>query len=415
VQTVSDPESRTTTYGYDLAERLTSVLDPMGRATTLGYDAVDELTGVQYSDGTTPNVSYSYTAGGLPSIMQDGTGVTEYTYDPLDRLSDEINGAGSEVQYGYDLAGNLATVGYPDGSLVTRTYTPTNLLQSVTDWSDHTSSFGYDANSNLTNETYPNGVQATLAYDRADALTGIAGSRNGSPFWTFGYARDPLSRAQTATDPVTSASHTYGYDPNGRLTSDATGGGSSPTYGYDAGDNLTSITDAATNPVQTFSPDIAHQLSELTTTVNGSLTSDTPYGYNQDGDRTGASDSVTGDATTYGYNQTDELTSYLLGTTAASYAYNGNGLRTSKTVGGTTIQEAWYTAERLPLLIQDGIIKGTDGRDGTPPAQIAGLLTSTNRQSQSSCSVPVEVDVLESWRAHTRSCDNSSCPDSMRV
>jgi hypothetical protein len=58
--------------------------------------------------------------------------------------------------------------------------------------------------------------------------------------------------------------------------------------------------------------------------------------------------------------------------TAATYAYNGDGLRMSKTVNGTTTQQTWNTAEGLPLLIQDGTIKEIDGLGGLPLEQITG-------------------------------------------
>jgi hypothetical protein len=61
---------------------------------------------------------------------------------------------------------------------------------------------------------------------------------------------------------------------------------------------------------------------------------------------------------------------------SATYAYNGDGLRQSKTVGGTTTQETWHTAEGLPLLIQHGATKEITGPDGLPLEQITGMLTS---------------------------------------
>jgi RHS repeat-associated protein len=96
------------------------------------------------------------------------------------------------------------------------------------------------------------------------------------------------------------------------------------------------------------------------------------YGYNADGDRTSDTDSIIGTTAAYGYDQFDRLTSYTTGSTSATYTYNGDGLRTSKTVNGTTTQETWDTAEGLPLLIQDGTTNEIDGPDGLPLEQISG-------------------------------------------
>ena len=75
---------------------------------------------------------------------------------------------------------------------------------------------------------------------------------------------------------------------------------------------------------------------------------------------------------TYGYDQLDRLTSFSKGSTSAGHAYNGDGLRQSKTVGGTTTQGTWDTAEGLPLLIEGGTTTEIDGPDGLPLEQITG-------------------------------------------
>jgi YD repeat-containing protein len=110
--------------------------------------------------------------------------------------------------------------------------------------------------------------------------------------------------------------------------------------------------------------------------LGGTTTHNTSYDYNADGDRTSATDSITGTTTTtYGYDQFYELTSYAKGSTSVTYAYNGDGLRTSKIVNGTTTQETWDTAEGLPVLIQDGTTKEIDGPDGLPLEQVTGTGT----------------------------------------
>ena len=84
-------------------------------------------------------------------------------------------------------------------------------------------------------------------------------------------------------------------------------------------------------------------------------------------DKTG--DLVQAGPTTLGYNQADELTSY--GTTA-SYAYNGGGLRMSKTVSGTTTDFAWNTTGSTPLLIAAGTTYYLYGPGGQPIEQLTG-------------------------------------------
>lgn len=54
----------------------------------------------------------------------------------------------------------------------------------------------------------------------------------------------------------------------------------------------------------------------------------------------------------------------------ASYTYNGDGLRMSKTVNGSTEQFSWDLAEGIPLMLQDGSTQVVDGPGGMPIEQI---------------------------------------------
>ena len=53
-----------------------------------------------------------------------------------------------------------------------------------------------------------------------------------------------------------------------------------------------------------------------------------------------------------------------------TYGYNGDGLRTSETISGTTTYLAWDFAESLPLILNDGINSYIYGPGGLPVEQI---------------------------------------------
>jgi RHS repeat-associated protein len=74
------------------------------------------------------------------------------------------------------------------------------------------------------------------------------------------------------------------------------------------------------------------------------------FTYDAGGDRTGFTAS-NGASQTYSYNQALELTG--IGS-EVSYAYNGDGLRMSKTVGGTATPFTWDVAGGLPSVLEDG-------------------------------------------------------------
>jgi RHS repeat-associated protein len=92
------------------------------------------------------------------------------------------------------------------------------------------------------------------------------------------------------------------------------------------------------------------------------------FTYDAEGDRTGVSAS-NGSSATLSYNQALELTD--IGG-AGSYAYNGDGLRMSKTVGATKAPFTWDVAGGLPLLLEDVTNAYIYGPGGLPLEQVNG-------------------------------------------
>jgi RHS repeat-associated protein len=89
------------------------------------------------------------------------------------------------------------------------------------------------------------------------------------------------------------------------------------------------------------------------------------FTYDANGDRTGVTSP--GGTVTLGYDQADRLTSISGGT---SYRYDGDGLRTSKTVGSETTGFVWDQSGDLPLLLQAGSTSYIYGPHGQPIEQI---------------------------------------------
>jgi RHS repeat-associated protein len=372
---MSDADLRKASYGYDGAGNLLTVLDPLGRTTTYGYDTANQLKSISYSDLKTPNVSFTYDSDGQRLSMADGTGTSSYSYDSLHRLTQSTNGASQQVQYGYDLKGHLTSLIYPGGTnAVTRSYDAAGRLSSVADWLNHTTTFGFDADSNLTTESYPNTTVAKFTYDAADRLMGIVDTtgRKNTQFLNFGYSRDAANQL-TADNALA-----YGYDAINRLTTSTAGG--SFTYGYDNGDNLTSIAIAASTTTG-LAYDVAHQLQSYTKMNGTTLVQKLLYTYDQDGNRITRTDQ-TNAITSYGWDQANRLTSYTAGSTTASYVYNGDGLRMSKTLSGTAEPFVWDVAEGLPLIIKDGATSYVTGPGGLPLEQIIGTTVNYFHQDQ---------------------------------
>jgi RHS repeat-associated protein len=176
--------------------------------------------------------------------MTDGTGTTSYSYDALNRLTSQTNGAGQSVAYGYDLKGDPTSITYPNGKTVSRSYDAAGRLTRITDWLGHSTTFTPDADSNTAGVAYPNGITASSVFDAADQVTKITHvNAGGATVAGFTYTRDGNSQltGTTPTGTGQGGNETYSYTKLNQL---ATLNGS--TYANDAADNLTKLASGAT-------------------------------------------------------------------------------------------------------------------------------------------------------------------------
>ena len=141
----ANPESGTVNYAYDNNGNLTRKTDARSVATTYTYDSLDRLTRRAYSytgsdtavslDTTRVDYAYdhcgSYSRGRMCSVTaRDSDGnlfsTTAYAnYDALGRVGESIQTTGGtpyRLVYAYDLAGNLASQTYPSGRVVETFY-----------------------------------------------------------------------------------------------------------------------------------------------------------------------------------------------------------------------------------------------------------------------------------------------------
>jgi RHS repeat-associated protein len=384
VISTTDALNNVTAYTYDGAGNRLTQQDPGGNCsatprtgcTTFTYDAANQLKTMTYSDGVTPNVTnLTYDNDGQRTGMTDGTGASSWAWDSLHRLTRYTNGAGAQVQYGYNLRNLPTTITYPGSLNVTRGYDNAGRLTSVQDWLNNTTSFGYDVNSNLITETLPSagGVVDTFTFDEADRLMGVAAAKGPTTLFAATYTRDSANQLTSDTSgPAMADAFQYTalnqlcYAADSTLTPCAQPPPGSTPYVYDAADNL--IQNGPTQ--QVFNA--ADQLC-WTAPVSGGSCSVLPsgatlYTYDARGNRTSVTP-PTGGAITLSYDQANRLTAY--GATA-TYAYNGDGLRMSKTGSGTTSPFVWDVAAAVPLLIKDGATAYVYGPGGLPLEQING-------------------------------------------
>jgi RHS repeat-associated protein len=319
---------------YDTLNELTSSQDGFGNTTSYGYDLAGRLTSLTYP-GVSTAETLTYDAAGRLQTIGDWVGNTTtfgYTADSMLQTTTHSGSANLVDTNGYDIADNLTSISDAAGGTAYATFGETRdagnqVTQELPGGSALSGqaalNAGYDTreqvcyggpNGGGTCAAPPTGA-TSYAYDAADEMT-----QAGTSTLTYNSANElcwtlPTASSNTCGSPPT-GSTSYGFDTRGNRTSQVPASGAATCDAYDQADRLTAITSG----------------------TGSSCTSPTTVG---------------------------------------TYTYNGDGVRMSKTVGSTTTDFAWNLAGSLPTLLQERVSGGavTDyiyGPNGTPLEQISG-------------------------------------------
>jgi RHS repeat-associated protein len=268
---VSNPESGTVTYTYDgngnVLTKVAPAPNQTGTATvttSYSYDALNRLTQKSYSDGKTPPVNFLYdTATGWtnPTITQsnligrlseiysntNATGEQVFSYDSMGRVVMNNQCAPSNcgtgnypVSAAYDLAGNLTSLTYPSGRVVTYSYNSANWLDQVqfTSWNGSAPSGGaYNYWTAADNNFYASGVPKSWTTGSGITQTEVLNPR-------LQLQEQKINNPSIATF----ADHIYGYGTqnNGSVTSisDQLNSSRTQTFTYDVLNRLSTANES---------------------------------------------------------------------------------------------------------------------------------------------------------------------------
>jgi RHS repeat-associated protein len=369
--TSSAPDGQTTTYSYDPDGNVLTSKDPKGVTTTNTYTPLDQVASVSYSGSAAPSVSYQYDANGNRLSMSDGTGTSHYTYDVFNELKSYENGAGSTVSYSYNDDGGVSGISYPldgaswaDGNdTVAYGYDSADEMTSVTPFNGSVIDIGNTADGLPDSETLgESGDTIGTSYDNTDTPSAITLSNGSSTLQEFSYSDEPSGAIATETDTPSSSTEPadYTYDAQGRVTQMTPGTSSALGYGYDASGNATTLRTGATGTYD--------DAGELTSSTQGGTT--TNYTYNADGERT---QHAAGGTTTItaSYNGAQQLTAYNdTSANMSAASYDGDGLRQTDTIAGTTQNFTWDVSGTVPRLLMDSTNAYIYGPGSTPIKEI---------------------------------------------
>ena len=228
---------------------------------------------------------------------------------------------------------------------------------TVWTWGDNT--YG-ELGDTPTNHLVPTQVSgpANVSAVAAGTFHAFAVGTNGS-LWAWGYNVDGQVGNGTTTTPISTPTQVIASGvaavAGGFIHSLAVlTNGTTDVWGYNGTGTLANNT--------TTNLDTPTNNPRLDATNNTTTT----YTYDTRGNRTTISPPF-GPTTTLGYDQADRLTSY--GTTA-TYTYNGDGQRLTKTVNGTTQTFTWDQTGSIPTLLSDSTNNYIYNPDGTPLEQI---------------------------------------------
>ena len=238
--TITD-QGGTTTMTFDAETDWLMRIDyPEGRFFTFDYWPSGQRKQRTDQDGNA--VNYAYDPNSRLDVMTDGAGgpIVDYDYDDAGRLELKTLGNGTYTTYAYDDAGRLEDLVNlrPDNSLLSHfnyTYDASSRRDSMTvtrdpanpaSALDGTYLYGYDPLGQLTSVTYPDGHVVSYEYDavgnRIEVIDdGVA----------TGYTTNQMNQYDQAGDA------TYVYDDDGNLTS-KTENGVTTVYAYNTENRL---------------------------------------------------------------------------------------------------------------------------------------------------------------------------------
>ncbi|MFA7157913.1 MAG: RHS repeat-associated core domain-containing protein [Kiritimatiellia bacterium] len=391
---------RATTNVYAYSNRLLSATSPAGRKTTTSRDALGRPLVV--SRPGVLAVTNTYDSHGRLISAQTGSRVTQYAYDANGFLSQVTDALGRTNRMTCDDIGRVTSHVLPDGRTIQYTYDAQGNRTSVTPPGRSAHTFAFSLVDLVTNYTAPGGTpQVTIynaerqpvqldrgggqvlsfGYDAAGrpGTNNLAGNRlvfaylaNGlvnsiaaTGGVTIGYTYDGKLITRLALSGVVTGAVAYAYDNDFRPVSEIVNGAFAAAYSFDADGLLTNAGPcrlgrapesglltgiSLSNATDTFAYNGYGEVTNYTALTNGYPVFSVAYARDALGRIESATETVEGAAiaSTYQYDPAGRLVAVVTnGAGTNSYAYDGNGNRTSWVVNGVSWSAAYDGQDRL--------------------------------------------------------------------
>ncbi len=375
ISTVTTPGGSVTEYTYDTLNRVLSETDALDKTEYYRYDANGNVTGFKDRNGNI--ITTAYDVRNRPLSKSSGALSVSYTYDAFDNLLSVTDSTGT-TEYSYTFDNLLESVTYPDENAMFYTYQPENNIVTKENYRGETTVSAFDSlgrerivteddldiasfsygGTLLEKAQYENG-STVYTYDNAMRLTSLTSTLSGASgnIGQYSYEYDSRGNQTKKTEIKNGESlvTTYTYDALSRLSQVTEPDGTVTSYTFDTNGNIasktvlhpegyvftqgeTSLSDV-TSHIVTYTYDAKNRILTETEAVEGSsdFSGTKSYTYDDNGNLTAKTTGGDYEAKTesYIYDAFGRMTEYKIGeVTKASYTYNGNGERVSKTVDG---------------------------------------------------------------------------------
>jgi RHS repeat-associated protein len=370
---ITDANANTTSYGYDGARRMTAVTFPdnaveryvytadnllyqrtdrKGQTITYAYDHFKRVSQKTYP-GTGIATTYSFQGQLLAQVVDSSVTPTEthtFAYESSYRLQSETQATRGTITRTYNPDDSVSTMTVQSGPATVYTYYPDGSLDTL-QWSPAAGSFKYTytLGGRYASLAFPSGQSRNFSYDdqgRLLQLSNLAAGGANLATYAYGYDYNYTTGLYTRLGQRTSLAATvpsqgfvnqlfkYEYDALYQ-SNKVTYPGAAPfnaeidSWTYDLiGNRSTSTINAST---QTY----IYQKAGANPNNWQRLTNDGTNGYTYDANGSLITRSGPGGNVTFGWNVDNRLVS-LTGAATASYAYDFEGRRASRTAGSTT-------------------------------------------------------------------------------
>jgi RHS repeat-associated protein len=205
------------TYTYDKADNILTRTDQIGQTTTYTYNDLYFLVSRAYPVSGTDTMTYDL-SGRLLSAQHGGWPVT-FAYDGADRVIQTTQN-GKTVGYVFNIPGRTRQITYPGGRTITEHTDFRMRTDHINDaaYPQTIVQYTYDLADNVLSRDYRNGTTSSFTYNANNWTTDIT-HNNPATFAQFGYAYDNEGNKQyeNKTPQSPTQSEGYQYDSTYRL------------------------------------------------------------------------------------------------------------------------------------------------------------------------------------------------------